>query len=162
MLTTFRTTFRRRTELSMMLLGIGLASAFAWTAAGFLIRQFLEPMPVERFDRLVHLTGLANVQNDDPVDWWGRISSLESIANYSLGSLSLESGDEPARVQAAVVSAGFFRTLGAPLAAGRAFTGEEDSTASPVAVISAYLATRYFADQRDAVEIGRASCRERV
>ncbi len=46
------------------------------------------------------------------------------------------------RVQAAVVSAGFFKTLRATLIAGRTFTEDEDSKVSPVAVISASQADR--------------------
>jgi predicted permease len=151
MLTSLRSISRRRTEVAVILLGIGLASAFTWAAASFLIRQLLEPLPVERIDRLVHLNGLANVEAHDPVQWWSRMNSLESLANYRSGALSLEGRDEPLRIQTAVVSSGFFHTLGAPLAAGRMFTGTEDREVAAVAVLSSSLAARLFQDPREAV-----------
>ena len=67
MLTAFRSISRRRTEVTVILLGIGLASAFTWTAASYLIRQLLEPLPVWRIERLVHLSGLASIEAHDPV-----------------------------------------------------------------------------------------------
>src|SRR2546425_3428920 len=65
-------------------------------------------------------------------------------------------GDNPL-LNASVVSPDFFRAMGVPITAGRAFSAHDDERAPRVAIVNRALVRRYWPGQ-----IGRASCRERV
>jgi putative ABC transport system permease protein len=72
-------------------------------------------------------------------------SSFQAIAQYSSGAFSLSGGSEPVRTQGAVVSYGFFNTLGVAPIVGRTFQPEEDRAGSaPVIVVSYNFWQRYL------------------
>jgi putative ABC transport system permease protein len=71
------------------------------------------------------------------------------LAAYAEESVTLASGQEPARVQAARISANFLPLLGVPPALGRTFSTLEDSPAgSPVVILSDTLWRRRFSADR--------------
>jgi hypothetical protein len=61
--------------------------------------------------------------------------SLSQLAAYVSSTYTLRVGDEPERVNGAVVSASLFPMLGGTLASGRGFTSDEDRPGSANAVI---------------------------
>ncbi|MEJ5369175.1 MAG: ABC transporter permease [Bryobacteraceae bacterium] len=142
---------RRRLETSLVVAQIALGSVFCLGAVSWLLRQVLEPLPVRDVDRLVLLSGLATVESSDPVEWWGRMKSLERSASYGMAAAVVEAGGRRAETPVAMVSPGFFRTLGADLVAGREFLPEEERRGAPVAVLSDAAARWWFGSPGDAV-----------
>lgn len=58
-------------------------------------------------------------------------------------------GDEPTLVECSIVPASYFRVMGIPIVAGRAFTPEEDrDPTTPVTIVSQAMADRYWPEGR--------------
>jgi hypothetical protein len=120
-------------------LGIGAATAIF----SFVDAVILRPLPYPQPDRLVQVREVNDrgrqVRFAEPNygDVRDRVRSFESIAQYTYYVTTVNGANEPARAQLAVVSGGFFKTLGVQPQAGRGFLPEESSPGgNAVAVIS--------------------------
>src|SRR5687768_11325050 len=125
-------------------LGIG-ASTIMFS---LLDAALLRPLPFDRPERLAMLWGVAGPQRairggsfPEVLDWRGMNQTFADVAIYDETSLNLSLGTEPVRVEAEMVSAGYFPLLGVRAALGRTFTADEDRVPGekPVAVISSRL-----------------------
>jgi predicted permease len=135
-------------------LGIG-ASTIMFS---LLDAALLRPLPFDRPERLAMLWGVAGPQRDvrggsfpEVLDWRGMNQTFSDVAIYDETSLNLSLGTEPVRVEAELVSAGYFPLLGVSAALGRTFTADEDRVPGekPVAVISARLWRERFGGSAD-------------
>ena len=110
---------------------------------------FIRPLPFAEEDRLVAVfarapgstssRGGAPLQSPAFVRMRERLRTVE-IAGMWPRERALMTGGGADLVEGAGVSSNYFRVLGIPLAAGRAFTDEEDKAAARVAVVSATFA----------------------
>jgi putative ABC transport system permease protein len=122
----------------------------------------LRPLPFERPDRLVALTGVAGPERSprggafpEILDWRALNTTLDDVVIYDELSLNLRVGSEAMRVDAEMVSAEYFRLLGAAPAFGRTFLPEEDAQPDQhaVAVVSDGFWRRHLG--ADASAVGR-------
>ncbi|MDQ3755140.1 MAG: ABC transporter permease, partial [Acidobacteriota bacterium] len=131
-------------------LGIGANTAIFSVVNTVLLR----PLPFANAERFVTVyggrarggTGYTPVSYPDFADYKKQAQSFERVAGYSLAGTTLMSGgDEPERLDGAVVSAELFPMLDAKPALGRVFSAEEDQPgAAPVIVLSDGLWQRRF------------------
>jgi predicted permease len=72
--------------------------------------------------------------------WLQQKKIFKQVAAYDFGGagMNLTGGDQPQQVQGIHVSAGYFALFGAPVAAGRTFTSEEDSPHGGNVVVLSY------------------------
>jgi macrolide transport system ATP-binding/permease protein len=128
------------TAILMLALGIGASVAiFAFVDAAL-----IKPLPYKDPTRLVDVNERAkmfprsNLSYQDYVDWKKMNRVFSALEAYGGGGylLSTPSGVEP--VQAARVSAGFFRVLGVTPALGRDFYDGEDQPGAADTVIVTY------------------------
>lgn len=121
-------------------LGIGANTAIFSVINGLILR----PLPYPRPEQVVKLWQMDDkgqkLSFSDPnfEDLSAGSSGLQSTAEYSTMPLSLSGGSEPVRVPGAVVSAGFFSTLGIRPIVGRAFQPEDDREGSPLVIVVSY------------------------
>jgi putative ABC transport system permease protein len=133
-------------------LGIGANSAIF----SVINTVLLKPLPYKDPDRLV-MVWQTNPQRgwyENPVsypnygDWENENKVFENIGAYSSYedlTFNLTEGDEPMRVQGAMVTASFFPTLGVEPIRGRAFLAEEDELgADPAVIVSEGLWQRRY------------------
>ena len=129
--------------LVILALGIGANSAIFSVVRGVL----LSPLPYPRPEQLVQVTdsapslGMSRFASSPPnyFDWRAANRSFSSLDAYDIDTrhLSLAEGERTVAVAGALVSGGFFRTLGVAPRLGRFFGPEDDRPgAEPVAVIS--------------------------
>jgi putative ABC transport system permease protein len=137
-------------------LGIGANAALFSVINAVLLR----PLPYRDPGRLVTLWesdarhGLDREPVSPPnyLDWRAQTRTLEDAAAYRYWGFAVTGAGEPERVTGARVSASLFPLLGVRLAAGRAFTADEDRFGSgAVAVISDALWRRRFGSEPGAV-----------
>lgn len=140
-------------------LGIGAATAMFSVVHGVLLR----PLP---FERPFELVRLFEIDLDQPgsrrgvsppsfVDWRRENEVFEDIAAISRGDFVYAGGDEPTRLQGALVSASFFSLLRSEAVLGRTFLAEEDRPeAERVVVLSHRVWQERFA--ADPEILGRA------
>jgi putative ABC transport system permease protein len=111
--------------------GIGVNTAVFSVINAVLLKPLTYPNPQE----LVSLTN-TSPQGSFPgasvpkfSQWRQQTSIFQQVAAYDFGGagLNITESDHPQQVQGVHVSAGYFAMLGAPVIAGRTFTGEEDS-----------------------------------
>jgi putative ABC transport system permease protein len=130
-------------------LGIGANTAIFTVVNGVL----LKPLPFVNPDRLVwgEAMNLENrsrggsVSPPDFVDYRRQTKSFERIAAFQSVTVNSTEGSEPERLNGALVSAGFFETLGIqPLSGGRTFQPPDEARASDVVVLSEALWKRRF------------------
>lgn len=145
--------------LLVLALGIGSNTAIFSVVNGVLLRS----LPFADSERLVLLWG--NVQRQkverrgnsypDYVDWKAQSTSFESMAAYNDGTLTLTGVAEPERINAELVSAGYFELLGISPIQGRTIRDDEDRPGKPtlVALIGEGLRSRRFAG--DAGVVGK-------
>jgi putative ABC transport system permease protein len=69
-------------------------------------------------------------------EWRARNRIFEETGAWAPGGLTLTGRGAPERLTAARASASFFTVVGAPAAAGRFFSQQEDGSAAPVVVLS--------------------------
>lgn len=120
-------------------LGIGANSAIFSVVNGVLLR----PLPYSDPGRLVNVFNTAPSRDlyifgGSPPDFRAlreRNQTLTSFSALSMSFFNLTGPDEPERLRAAVVSAGYFTTLGVKPAMGRAFLPNEEQWGSHHVVI---------------------------
>jgi putative ABC transport system permease protein len=122
-------------------LGIGANSAIFSVVHAVLLR----PLPYPSPDRLMTLWShnprqgfekdVSAYPNFD--DWRRQATSFERLAAYTGADFALTQAGDPAQIAGALVTPGFFETLGVAPARGRVFTaGEGAAGASHVAILS--------------------------
>ena len=135
------------TAAVVLTLGLGIGTTAA--VFGVLDRTVLRPLPVTAPDRLVHAViqrprpggGPGDVSINDNLsyptfgDLQTRTTAFAGVVAHVAAPLALEAGGQTERIDAAGVSAGFFTTLGAPLALGRDIREDEDRPGAPVPVV---------------------------
>jgi len=108
----------------------------------------LRPLPYAQPGRLVMLTGVFGPERSprggsfpEVGDWRTMNRTLADVSRMEWTSLNLRIGAEAVRVQAEIVSPGYFPLLRASAALGRTFLPEEDSVPDrdAVAILSASL-----------------------
>src|SRR5215213_2258890 len=119
-------------------LGIGACTAIFSIVDGVLLRSLPYPEP----DRLVQLRELNEkgsqmaVAEPNFLDLRERSRSLDAVAQYAGGQMTIVGGSEPTRAGTLSVSGDFFRVLGVQPFSGRTFAPEDSrSGAAPVAVV---------------------------
>ncbi|MCP3097827.1 ABC transporter permease [Myxococcus sp. K15C18031901] len=127
--------------LVTLALGIGANTAIFSVIHGVLLR----PLPYADGERLVHLeqpVARADIENAgfSPVeleDYGQRLTRIRGLVEYHSMPFNIVGHGEPQRVQTAVVSSGFFDTLGVRPLLGRTFLPEEEQPgAAPVLILS--------------------------
>lgn len=127
--------------LVTLALGIGANTAIFSVIHGVLLR----PLPYVDGERLVHLeqpvarlggesAGFSPLELDD---YRQRLTGIQRLVEYHSMPFHIVGHGEPRRVQTAVVSSGFFDTLGVRPLLGRTFLPEEEKPgAAPVLILS--------------------------
>jgi len=119
---------------------------------------FLRQLPVPKSNQLVWLFTDSNtsISFPDYMDYARQTDIFSDILAYNWIPLNLGSGGQAERVEGALVSSNYFKTLSVGAQLGRTFLPEEGQLpgTSPVAVISHNLWQRQFA--ADANVIGKA------
>jgi putative ABC transport system permease protein len=140
-----------------LMLGIGANSAIFSVVNAVLMRS----LPYRDPDRLVLLSyhraseGVSAATARSFVRWRIQTRSFEQISGYRTSIVDLTGSGEPEQLEAGIISADLFATLGLTPALGRAFTPDEDAAGGPLAVIlSDGLWRRHFG--ADPQVIGRA------
>src|SRR5688500_4810946 len=122
------------TALLTLALGIGANTAIFSVVRGVL----LEPLPFREADRIVRVwhahpanaIDRASVSEPDFLDWRRQSTMAESMGGYfyldGLSGVDMTGHGDPARLQAALVTDGFFETLGTPAQVGRFLRKEEN------------------------------------
>lgn len=141
--------------VAVLALGIGATTAMFSAVDAALLRS----LPFERPGRLVALKEVnipyqfeMNERAGDPrtVDLLDILEIprvFSHAAGYAAGGLNLSDPERPVRVNAGIVTAGFFATLGRRPAQGRGFGAEEGMPGGPrVAVLSHGLWRRQFGE----------------
>ncbi|HEY6404064.1 MAG TPA: ABC transporter permease, partial [Blastocatellia bacterium] len=120
-------------------LGIGANTAIFSVVNAVLLR----PLPYRDPDRLVMVghhggsQGTVTIRATPPdfLEWREQAKVFEQIAAYKSSTADITVNGEPERLDAGIISANLFATLGVAPALGRAFTPEEDTADGPPAVI---------------------------
>ena len=141
------------TALLTLALGIGANTAIFSVVRGVL----LEPLPFRDAERLVrvwhaHPTNAVDrgsVSEPDFLDWRKQTTLAESMGGYfyldGLSGMDMTGQGDPTRLQAAIVTDGFFETLGTPAHVGRFLRPEENVPGNDrVVVLSHGFWTRMF------------------
>lgn len=140
------------TAVATLSLAIGISTAIFSVVESTLLRR----LPFEMPDRLVMLWGAAGPERAVrgasviEIQDWGRLAtSFEDVTIYDETSLNYRTSDGSERVEAEMVSASYWRLLGARAQLGRTFSATEDRVpnAHPVVTISDGMwRTRFGAD----------------
>jgi predicted permease len=130
-------------------LGIGANTAIFSVVNGILLR----PLPYHQPERIAIVREIygdgqqGSVSGPNYLDWRARNRSFEVLSAYRTRSLTVLGDGDPEEVRAGLVTSGFFRMLGVPLAAGREFSPDEEEGPGSVAIIGDGLwRTRFAAD----------------
>ena len=138
-------------------LGIGATTTIFSVVHAILLR----PLPYERPEELVTVWETVRretverrtVSYPNFEDWRRQSQAFELMAAVSDETVTLTGGQEAERLETELVSASYFRLLGARTAIGRTFTAAEDATPGgpTVAVLSNALWQRSFGGAPDVV-----------
>jgi predicted permease len=146
------------TVIATLALAIGASTAIFSVVEATLLR----PLPFRDTSRIAFLWGVAGpqkaIRGGSPIEVqdWGRLNrTFENVAIYDETSLNLRTAEGAERVEAEMVSASYFPTLGATPQIGRVFGPAEDAVpdANPVVVISDAMWRTQFSG--DPAVIGR-------
>jgi putative ABC transport system permease protein len=144
------------TAILTLALGIGATTAIFSLVNTVLLR----PLPFPEQDRLMWLSqqdhslpGTASeaLSYPDYFDWRAQNHTFSEMASYTGGGVTLESDGETQRLDAQVVSANFFRTLGAAPMLGRDFRWEEEKAGNRAVMLSYSLWQSNFGSAKDIV-----------
>lgn len=145
--------------IATLALGIGSTTAIFSVVHALILR----PLPFPEPDRLVVLyetdrlrgTSRESASMPDFRDFLAGTSSFESLSGYRTANLTLMSPAEPERINAALVTEGWFRMLRRTPGSGRSFTPEDHQPGKgKVALVGHGLWQRRFGG--DASILGRA------
>jgi predicted permease len=134
-------------------LGIGANTAIFSAVYGVLLR----PLPFPEPDRLVTIWGYhASIGREaaslpDFLDWRRESRSFTGMAAWANTQFNLTGAGEPEVVRGALVTANYFRVLGATVPVGRDFREDEERGAARVAVLSRGFWQREFGGRTDVV-----------
>ena len=129
------------TTILTLALGIGATTAIFSLVNTVLLR----PLPFPDQDRLVWLSqqdhSLPGVQPEplsypDYFDWRARNHTLDGIASYIQGGVTLEFHGESERLDAQTISSNFFQVLGVAPVIGRDLRWEDEKPGNRVAMLS--------------------------
>src|SRR6266545_2287435 len=149
------------TAVAVLTLALGIGANTAVFSA--LNALWLRALPFPDSGRLVLAWGKKPQQNRDKIPFsWPNFAdfraggrSFENLGAWALGRANLSGDDNPEQVQQAIVSAGFFTTMGVTPILGRAFVPSEDEPGGEkVVVLSHSLWQRRFG--ADANIVGRS------
>ena len=139
-------TFRQNpafTAIAVLVIAVGIGVNTA--VFSIVDRVLLEPMPVPEPDRLVFIMNKGNdgtpIVFASPLNfmhWRDETDVFEDVAAWRNLSLDYFAGDRSESVIVGTVSADYFRLLRAPLAAGRAFSAEDDLPGAPGTAVISY------------------------
>src|SRR6266481_3533100 len=134
-------------------LGIGANTAIYSIVYTSLLASLPYPHPEQLVMVWSKLQGGKNmVAAGDYLDWKRDSTAFQSLGAWSTKSLNLATASRPERVQAAVVTPGFFSMIGEPLFLGREFLPEEaEFGRDRVAVLSYQLWANRFGGDRSIV-----------
>ncbi len=124
--------------VATLALGIGAATSIFSVVDAVLLR----PLPYPNQERLVEVSELSDAGHAMPFgepnfdDLAARNHSFETVATYARSPEAVAGGSEPVRLDAAGVSADFFRVLGVAPAIGRLISAETLHGGNEVAVVS--------------------------
>jgi putative ABC transport system permease protein len=131
------------TTLIVLCLGLGIGANTAIFSVVDTI--LLRPLPFRDIDRLAMLTSTHADPGSEPqrlavcpldvAEWRKQSHGFESIDALQSVSYNLLAGNEPERVEAARVTAGWLKTMGVEPALGRGFLPEEDRPGAPARVV---------------------------
>jgi len=133
-------------------LGIGASTAIFSVVDAVLLRALPYPKPqqiVRVWEQAPngHRMDLADPNFDD---FRAQNNTFASLAGYGFGLSSISGGTEPVRVNIAVVSSDFFKTLGVEPFLGRAFASDEQRLhGAPAMIISYGYWQRYLGGTAD-------------
>ncbi|MGH7561487.1 MAG: ADOP family duplicated permease, partial [Gemmatimonadales bacterium] len=148
------------TGVAVLTLGLGLAATTA--IFGTLNAVVLRPLPIPEPERVMLASTWRDGQDGSVsvgnyTEWEARNDAegfFSAMGAIAWRSMSLVEGDEPERVLAARVSAGYFDVFRLPAALGRTFGTAEDAPGAPaVVVLSDRLWRRRFGG--DSTVVGR-------
>ncbi len=129
------------TAISLLALALGIGvNLSSFTSVNALV---LHPLPFPHLNRIMSVWETVAKSRTERyalapanfVDWSSQSHSFDQVAAYQNWSANLTGTGEPARVQATLVSPGFFAVVGMRPALGRTFTAEEGERAPSRAVV---------------------------
>jgi predicted permease len=142
--------------VAMLALGIGSTTAIFSVVYGVL----LKPLPFPDADRIVQVWGSRPDRGWDQVslteaNFWDMLDMNQSLQDFGAwhgASAILTDGAEPEQVTGALVTSGFFRSLGVQPVVGRLFEPNEDTpagggTVRPLLLSHALWVRRYGSDR---------------
>ncbi len=129
------------TAVAVLTLALGIGTT---TAAFSIIHAVLiRPLPYEKPERIVTLTGRDSLGRDVPSvsvptfdDWRDQSRSFSAIALYGTARRAVIAAGEAAHVETANVSGDFFRVLGVQPALGRTLMPDDATSGERVVVVS--------------------------
>jgi putative ABC transport system permease protein len=129
------------TTVAVLALALGIGANTAIFSVVY--ATLLAPLPYNQPDRIVmvwsHVGGSNNgVSAGDFLDWQRQNTSFESIAAWTGRSISLSTGNQPEKIQAAACTPQFFHVLGQPILLGRDFLPEEGQVGKDLETILSY------------------------
>lgn len=138
--------FRRRPGFLLLVLGtLGLGIGAATTVYSVAQGVLLAPLPYPDPDQLVRVgkisdgrAGILSVSALDLEDLQERNRSFASLSASRPASMTLSGKGEPELIRTAMVSAGFFETMGQPPALGRSWAPEADEPGGELVVVLAH------------------------
>ncbi|MGB6934626.1 MAG: ABC transporter permease [Acidobacteriaceae bacterium] len=141
---------------AIVVLALGICASVSILA--FVDAVLIKPLPYKHPQQLVALfesTPLGSTFHLSYLDYldWKRMNTVfSSVAAYDHDVFTLHPASGIVQVNGAVVSSGFFRTLGVAPILGRDFRIGEDSLSAPPVVLLSYAAwQRRYGGRRDAV-----------
>jgi len=152
--------------VAILTLALGIGDTTAMFS--FVNAVVLRPLALRNAARLVLVTSrpktgspfaMTAMTDGDFLDWRDRNHVFDGITAFAAATFSITTGGEPERVTGAVVTRGFFDTIGAAAAVGRTFSAADSNGAVPDSdVVGASLSRRPSAD---VVVIGASLWRRR-
>jgi len=133
-------------------LGIGASTSIFSVVDAVLLRSlpFPDPGQIVRVWEQAPDGHRMNLADPNFEDFRTQNNTFASLAEYGYGLASVSGGSEPVRVNVAVVSSGFFKSLGVEPFRGRAFTSEEQRLhGSPAIIVSYAYWERYLGGAAD-------------
>ena len=146
------------TTVAILTLALGIGSNTAMFSV--VTAVLLRPLPFPEPNRLVAISttqksGAITAESyPDFFDWREQNRSFENVAAYHTTNLTLTGISEPMHVQATVVTAGFFETLGVQPKLGRTFRRDEERAGNHFAILSDRMWRNQF--QGDPKILGRS------